>query len=67
VKPGTYIDLIAAFKPEMRETDSLLIAMPSVFADTREGVLLEGGDIVQAIREGSFDASGIKANLFDLA
>jgi alanine dehydrogenase len=67
VKPGTHIDLIGAFKPEMRETDSALIAMASVFADTRDGVLSEGGDIVQAIREGAFDASDIKADLFDLA
>ncbi|MDO6591114.1 ornithine cyclodeaminase family protein [Loktanella sp. D2R18] len=67
VKPGTHIDLIGAFKPEMRETDSALIAMASVFADTREGVLSEGGDIVQAIREGAFGASDIKADLFDLA
>jgi ornithine cyclodeaminase len=67
VKPGAHIDLIGAFKPEMPETDSTLIATASVFADTREGVLLEGGDIVQAIREGSFDASDIKADLFDLA
>ncbi|MEP1586320.1 ornithine cyclodeaminase family protein [Sulfitobacter sp.] len=67
VKPGTHIDLIGAFKPEMRETDSALIAMASVFADTRGGVLSEGGDIVQAIREGAFYVSDIKADLFDLA
>ena len=67
VKPGTHIDLIGAFNPEMRETDSALIAKASVFADTREGVLSEGGDIVQAIRESAFDASEIKADLFDLA
>ncbi|MBT8155720.1 ornithine cyclodeaminase family protein [Epibacterium ulvae] len=67
VKPGTHIDLIGAFKPTMRETDSALIATASVFADTREGVLSEGGDIVQAIREGAIDASDIQADLFDLA
>lgn len=67
VKAGTHIDLIGAFKPEMRETDSTVIAMASVFADTREGVLSEGGDIVHAIREGAFDASDIQADLFDLA
>jgi ornithine cyclodeaminase len=51
----------------MSETDIALIAMASVFADTREGVLSEGGDIVQAIRKGAFDASDIQADLFDLA
>ncbi|KPA20232.1 L-lysine cyclodeaminase [Shimia sp. SK013] len=67
LKPGTHVDLIGAFKPDMRETDSAVIAKSSVFADTREGVLSEGGDIVQAVREGAFKASDIQADLYDLA
>ena len=67
VRAGTHVDLIGAFKPDMRETDSALIGKASVFGDTREGVLSEGGDIVQAIREGAITASDIKADLHALA
>ncbi|WP_202977613.1 ornithine cyclodeaminase family protein [Parasedimentitalea marina] len=67
VRAGTHIDLIGAFKPDMRETDSAAIAKASVFADTRDGVLSEGGDIVQAINDSAIAATDIQADLFDLA
>jgi ornithine cyclodeaminase len=67
VRAGTHIDLIGAFKPEMRETDSAAVGIASVFADTRDGVLSEGGDIVQAIAEGEIEATDILADLYDLA
>jgi alanine dehydrogenase len=66
VQPGTHIDLIGAFKPDMRETDSATVAAASVFADTRDGVVAEGGDIVQAIAEGAISEADIQADLFDL-
>lgn len=66
VQPGTHIDLIGAFKPDMRETDSAAVAKASVFADTRVGVLAEGVDIVQAIAEGAMVETDIQADLFDL-
>jgi len=66
VQPGTHMDLIGAFKPEMRETDGAAVRASSVFVDTRGGALSEGGDIVQAIAEGEFSASQIQADLFDL-
>ena len=56
VQPGTHIDLIGAFKPNMRETDSAAVAGASIFVDTRAGVVAEGGDIVQAIAEGAITA-----------
>jgi ornithine cyclodeaminase len=66
VQPGTHIDLIGAFKPTMRETDGAALAAASIFVDTREGALSEGGDIVQAIAEGAITAQDIKVDLFDL-
>ena len=66
VQPGTHIDLIGAFKPDMRETDSVAVAKSSVFVDTRIGALAEGGDLVQAIAEGAITANEVQADLFDL-
>ncbi len=66
VQPGTHIDLIGAFKPDMRETDSAAVAAASVFVDTRNGAVAEGGDIVQAIADGAISAADIQADLFDL-
>lgn len=66
LKPGTHIDLAGAFKPTMRETDGDVIAMSSVYVDTRDGALAEAGDLLQARDEGKFDFANIKGDLFDL-
>ena len=67
VRPGAHLDLIGAFKPDMRETDSCAVARASVFVDTRAGALAEGGDIVQAIGAGAITADDIKGDLYELA
>lgn len=67
VQPGTHIDLIGAFKPDMRETDGAALAAASVFVDTWQGALSEGGDIVQAISEGAISTSDLKADLYCLS
>jgi ornithine cyclodeaminase/alanine dehydrogenase-like protein (mu-crystallin family) len=66
VAPGTHVDLIGAFRPDMRESDSALVRRARLFVDTRAGALAEAGDVVQAIAEGAIDASHIQADLFDL-
>jgi ornithine cyclodeaminase len=66
VEPGTHLDLIGGFTPTMREADAEAVARATVFVDTREGVLAEGGDILLAIREGRFAAERIAASLAEL-
>lgn len=66
VQPGTHVDLVGAYRPDMRESDSALIARASVFVDTRPGALEEAGDLVIPIGEGTFDASNIVADLHEL-
>jgi ornithine cyclodeaminase len=67
LKPGTHLDLVGAFKPTMRESDDAAVLTSSVFADTREGVLSEGGDIVQPVNAGLITAGHIRADLYDLS
>jgi len=67
LKPGSHLDLIGAFKPTMRETDDRAVSRASIFVDTREGALSEGGDIVQPLRAGVITAEAIRADLFELA
>ncbi|MCC6194156.1 MAG: ornithine cyclodeaminase family protein [Burkholderiales bacterium] len=67
VRPGTHVDLVGAFTPDMRESDDALIARASVFVDTRAGALREAGDLVQAMASGAFAADRVRAELADLA
>ena len=67
LKPGTHVDLVGAFKPTMRETDDRVLARAdTVWCDTTQGVLAEGGDVVQALASGALDASRIRGELADL-
>lgn len=66
VRPGTHVDLVGAFTPEMRESDDELIAKASVFVDTRAGALREAGDLVHAIEGGAIGREHVRAELAEL-
>ena len=66
LQPGQHLDLVGAFKPDMRETDDAAIRRARVFVDTREGALKEAGDIVQPIASGALDPADIAGDLFEL-
>lgn len=67
LKPGAHLDLIGAFTPAMRECDDKAATTASLFVDTFEGALSEGGDIVQPMRAGLISREDVKADLFALA
>ncbi len=67
VPPGTHVDLVGGFRPDMREADDALIASASLFVDTAEGALSEAGDLVQPMMAGLISASSIRAELAGLA
>jgi len=66
LRPGTHLDLVGAFKPDMRESDDDCIARALVFVDTRAGAMKEGGDIVQPLKSGLLIADAIRAELAEL-
>lgn len=66
LKPGQHLDLVGAYKPEMREADSKAVARADVYVDTRIGAMSEAGEIVQAIDDGSIRESDILGELGDL-
>lgn len=67
LRPGTHIDLVGAYAPEMRETDSEAIARATVFIDTLGGSQAEAGDLIQAAAEGRFAWSEVAADIADLS
>jgi ornithine cyclodeaminase len=64
---GQHLDLVGAFKPDMRETDSAAVMRAAVYVDTRAGAFAEAGEIVQAIADGSIRPEDIRGELRDLA
>lgn len=65
--PGQHIDLVGAYKTDMREADDETITKASVFVDTFQGGLKESGDIVMPIENGTLKKSAIKGDLFTLS
>lgn len=66
LKPGSHLDLIGAFKPDMRESDTRAVTQARVFVDGRAGALLSG-DLAAPVAEGAFDPAAIVADLAELA
>ncbi len=66
LRPGVHIDLVGAFRPDMRETDDEAIRKASVFVDTRAGALAEAGDLTQAIDSGVFKQQDVVAEFSEL-
>lgn len=66
VGPGTHVDLVGAYRRDMRESDGALLARATVVVDTRAGAMAEAGDIVQAIAEGAITEAAVAAELAEL-
>ena len=58
VREGTHVDLVGAFRPEMRESDDDLIARARVVVDV-ETTLKEAGDIASPLAAGRIAAASI--------
>jgi len=66
LKPGAHVDLVGAFRPDMRETDDATVKRCTLFVDTRACALQEGGDLVQPLSAGVIQETDIKADLAEL-
>jgi ornithine cyclodeaminase/alanine dehydrogenase-like protein (mu-crystallin family) len=64
--PGTHVDCVGAYKPNMRETDDEVVRRARVFVDTRAGALREAGDILQPLAAGVIGQEAVLGDLFEL-
>lgn len=65
VRPGTHVDLIGAFKADMREADDALMAKATLFVDSRV-TALHIGELIRPIAAGAITADSILGDLYDL-
>ncbi|WP_104493731.1 ornithine cyclodeaminase family protein [Paracoccus denitrificans] len=66
VRPGTHVDLIGAFKADMREADDTLMARAALFVDSRETTLGHIGELMLPIASGAITAESVLGDLYDL-
>ncbi|WP_282078796.1 ornithine cyclodeaminase family protein [Epibacterium ulvae] len=65
ISEGTHLDLIGAFKPDMRESDDLAMTQSQIFVDARAGASL-AGDLAQPLGDGLIKPDSILADLTEL-
>ncbi|HEX5958907.1 MAG TPA: ornithine cyclodeaminase family protein [Hyphomicrobiaceae bacterium] len=65
LKPGTHLDCVGAFRPNMRETDDEVVRRARIFVDT-EAAFTEAGDIMQPLQAGVIGTEAVLGELADL-
>ena len=64
--PGTHLDLVGGFRPDMREVDDDAVQRACVVVDTYAGALAEAGDLTQPLQRGVITPEHIVAELAQL-
>lgn len=67
VQPGTHVDLIGAFKADMREADDVLLRKGRLFVDCRETTIGHIGELMIPLKAGIISERDILGDLYDLA
>lgn len=67
VRPGTHLNLIGAYRLDMRESSADLLAKATVYVEEGEAAQNEAGDIHHAVEEGAIKWDDIRGDLFNLA
>ncbi|WP_145104628.1 ornithine cyclodeaminase family protein [Cereibacter sediminicola] len=67
LKPGTHLDLIGAYRPDMREVDDEAIRRATLFVDSRKTTIGHIGEIQDPLDRGIITEADIRADYYDLA
>jgi len=66
VSPGTHINAVGAYTPEMQEIPPETVMRARLVVDHRESALAEAGDLLIPMKEGLFDEAHIHAELGEI-
>ena len=67
LKPGTHLDLVGSFRPDMHECDEAAVVRASVFVDSPWSALNDCGEIIDAMANGVLTKEHILADNFTLS
>lgn len=65
LKPGTHVDLVGSFTPEMREADDDVLRRCAIYVDHRQ-TTERSGEFLGPVARGVLGPQDIKGDLFDL-
>ncbi len=65
LQPGQHIDLIGAYRPDMREMDDTAMARARIFVDSRETTIHHIGELMKPLASGAITEASIIADFYD--
>lgn len=66
LRAGQHVDLIGAYRPDMREADDLALQRCEIFVDSRDTTLDHIGELKTPLERGVISPRDIKGDLYDL-
>ncbi len=66
LQSGQHLDLVGAYRPDMREADDECLLRSQIFVDHYAGACKETGDIAIPLQTGVIQKESIKSELFEL-
>ncbi|WP_114348193.1 ornithine cyclodeaminase family protein [Paracoccus lutimaris] len=66
VRPGTHVDLVGAFRGDMREADDTLLRRARIFVDSRETTLEHIGELKIPLAAGVISPESVLGDYYDL-
>ena len=67
LRPGQHLDLIGAYRPDMREVDDAALQRARIFVDSRATTIHHIGELKDPIARGIITEADIIADFYDLA
>jgi ornithine cyclodeaminase/alanine dehydrogenase-like protein (mu-crystallin family) len=64
--PGTHVNAVGAYRPDLRELDTETIERARVVVETREAAMEEAGDLLIAMKEGAIGQDHVVADLSEV-
>jgi len=67
LKPGQHLDLIGAYRPDMREVDDAAMARARVFVDSYDTTIAHIGELIEPLKSGALKREDIVADFYEPA
>jgi len=66
LKAGQHLDMVGAYRPDMREADDDCLLRSRLVVDNYQGALKETGDLAIPLKNGVISKENVEADLFEL-
>lgn len=67
LRPGQHVDLIGAYRPDMREVDDAAMARARVFVDSYDTTLEHIGELIEPLKSGVLSRGDLQGDYYEMS